>query len=936
MTIASGTYRCLWAIVFLLALSSGLVFSGVVLGSVFGMPAQARSFEVEYQGVIEVYEQPHLDDAGNDISRSVTANEYSYFLNINGQRHAVTFTDAKQPRLISGTTVILRGEFIDGKLTVDATDPSAVVVVTDPTTAHNRGDQHLAVILLKGTGQPDPATPALEARLQLTKEYIEEVSYGQATLSWEIFGWYETNVAQDIYDSLETLPVSEDFDLSGFNRYLIIQDGNQCGNCGTIGMISETVSTPFGEQEILYSMVLMNAVAFVAPGNSFTLAHELGHNFGLLHAQLYDCGDKSIDIPSRCTSVAYGDYFDVMGQGNMHYQAWYKKLIGWLDQASIAQVTASGEYHLSPLVTPNSETLALEIPISYNHYPTAKSYFVEYRQQEGFDAVSPYMHQPAVFVRLSLPNSVGNASGIIAPQPNNYPNNGFLTVGQSYYDSIHGILIQFKDIRAGQAVVRVIIPDTGCGNGIVEAAEECDDANTVVGDGCLSSCQHEVLGSATFGQTKKLKVFSSNNRAVAFNQTSGELHVIDVPSNGQLQTNSQLTIAGGAKAVDFSGNTLVVVSATQLLIYDATVAAVPTLRATYNLQTSEMVRDVIVRGTVAYIVLVHGVEAVDISDQITPQFVSSYRLTNQDVQFQKAIAAPAGLYVLATTVLNSTAGVNAVWSINTTNPAAMTATAVGSPTIGHFPSDMELVGDELYVTDNSAGVQVLSPTTGVAPRHVSLPRCYVPTIMTGNGEGLLLIHCLNAVFSYSISAGQAPQPVGQYQTSGTDLHIHDSLLLVWNENPSGRIDVRRLIWPACGDGVVQPLEVCDDANGLSDDLCSVDCHPTLMQPQNVRAQMSGTGVRVLWNESGTAETSVVVERKTFNSAYAAIAILPANTIEYTDTSIRTSTQYYYRVRLSNDFGFSEYSNETTVKTPRRFNSPPDGIVELEWSDRTDR
>jgi cysteine-rich repeat protein len=37
----------------------------------------------------------------------------------------------------------------------------------------------------------------------------------------------------------------------------------------------------------------------------------------------------------------------------------------------------------------------------------------------------------------------------------------------------------------------VVCPESTCGNGMQEHAEQCDDGNTVAGDGCSASCQDE-------------------------------------------------------------------------------------------------------------------------------------------------------------------------------------------------------------------------------------------------------------------------------------------------------------------------------------------------------------------------------------------------------------------------------------------------------------
>ncbi|MCC6332394.1 MAG: carboxypeptidase regulatory-like domain-containing protein [Myxococcales bacterium] len=103
------------------------------------------------------------------------------------------------------------------------------------------------------------------------------------------------------------------------------------------------------------------------------LAHEVGHNLGLSHANFWQAsGDTIIGAGA---SQEYGNPFDIMGSGDDHYNAWYKKNLDWFGAGGWATVTASGSYRLYDLQQPALSNLqGLKVPIG-----AAKDYWVEYR-----------------------------------------------------------------------------------------------------------------------------------------------------------------------------------------------------------------------------------------------------------------------------------------------------------------------------------------------------------------------------------------------------------------------------------------------------------------------------------------------------------------------------------------------------------------------------
>ena len=61
-------------------------------------------------------------------------------------------------------------------------------------------------------------------------------------------------------------------------------------------------------------------------------------------------------------------------------------------------------------------------------------------------------------------------------------------------DLVFGDVVS-AEIRSTVATASCLTPAGDCGNGVVEAGEQCDDGNLVAGDGCSASCRLEVCGN---------------------------------------------------------------------------------------------------------------------------------------------------------------------------------------------------------------------------------------------------------------------------------------------------------------------------------------------------------------------------------------------------------------------------------------------------------
>jgi Gametolysin peptidase M11 len=134
-------------------------------------------------------------------------------------------------------------------------------------------------------------------------------------------------------------------------------------------------------------------------------AHELGHNFGVLHAHSYTCPSATI-APSGCTRSEYGDRFDVMGNSRAgHFNAQFKDTFGWLPAGSVRNHGGgTGIYTIGALEAPGGFAYAVRIPTTM----PARTYWIEWRSRAGFDAGEPAAVANGGLIRLA-PSSVGGA-----------------------------------------------------------------------------------------------------------------------------------------------------------------------------------------------------------------------------------------------------------------------------------------------------------------------------------------------------------------------------------------------------------------------------------------------------------------------------------------------------------------------------------------------
>lgn len=199
-------------------------------------------------------------------------------------------------------------------------------------------------------------------------------------------------------------------------------------------------------------------VLHVADSRWPVLAHEIGHNMSLEHANALTCGDRSDGTEtssgwSTCREVPYGDGLDVMGVSG--------DTAGML---SAPQALATGMLAPAGAVRVDSGTQTVTLrPVSgregiraavVTNRRTGERYWVEYRTASGRDASNP--EGQSTGVRVLRRNSSTGASVLLDPTPTGgYDHSTHLAVGRTLRSHDGSIHVTTESATDAAAVVRI-------------------------------------------------------------------------------------------------------------------------------------------------------------------------------------------------------------------------------------------------------------------------------------------------------------------------------------------------------------------------------------------------------------------------------------------------------------------------------------------------
>ncbi len=216
------------------------------------------------------------------------------------------------------------------------------------------GEQRLLILRLTwGPETPELSEDAVASSVERASEHIRASSYGRAWLTHETTRWLHVWDAEP-----RTCSYTE---LYNFTSAVAQRSGYDLGRYTYQVFVFPRIAACTWGGSYYGNVVWIN---WAIPWT--TLAHELGHTYGLPEEGPARIGGEVVN---------YENPFSVMGHGEEQFTAWEKWVFGWLD--GVARPGRTGTYELDALEQPSSRTQALAVTTG------RAEYWFEYRPAHG-------------------------------------------------------------------------------------------------------------------------------------------------------------------------------------------------------------------------------------------------------------------------------------------------------------------------------------------------------------------------------------------------------------------------------------------------------------------------------------------------------------------------------------------------------------------------
>jgi hypothetical protein len=380
---------------------------------------------------------------------------HSYFLTDASGETELVFAGEPPSDSLNGARMRMRGT-AQGKRFLVAAGGAQQVAAPSDTQLLAASTKRIAIVLFTFTDNTSqPYTPAHAAGVAFTNSnsvaaYYAETSWGQLTLTGDVFGWYaipntDDGCATSTWASSANAAASAaGVNLSTYDH--VVYAFPSASSCGWSGLAQ-----------------LPGRLSWLNGSGAMGLrvmSHELGHNFGTHHSSTLSCtvGGIRVSLSSNaanCTANEYGDPFTVMGAASQyHHTNFSRGNFGWLQAANTQTVTSEGDYTLKPIgqLDPTG-VQSLRIQRATNSYLT-----LEFRQPYGtfdtFATSAPVVNGVSVRIAPGYTTRVQSQLVDATPATKSF-SDAPVPVGTSLVDPVSGVSITTLSVSATGAVVRV-------------------------------------------------------------------------------------------------------------------------------------------------------------------------------------------------------------------------------------------------------------------------------------------------------------------------------------------------------------------------------------------------------------------------------------------------------------------------------------------------